>query len=118
MRSVNRLPIEEYHCSDCEEQFHASDVENTWKCPLCNELIQIFAEHTASGTAITLQRLKAEELELYDMIHLPGQLTKDSYRILRITPQGGQLSFALEGYGSYAFHPQDPVNQRTGAWYK
>ena len=114
--NVNRLPNEKYECHKCEKTYLSEDVQDTWKCPACGSLIHIYAEDPDTKTKIVLLRKFAREIGEGDMVHLPGGLTKESYRVLGINKKGNKLGIGLEGYGQYLVSPLEPINCRTGAW--
>ncbi|ORU94501.1 MAG: hypothetical protein A6F72_08840 [Cycloclasticus sp. symbiont of Poecilosclerida sp. N] len=116
MSSVNRLSSEKFKCHECEVDLSNDEVQHTWKCPTCKSLVHIYAEDIESKTKIVLLRKPASEIEDGDLVHLPGGLTKKSYRVLGVNKKGDKLGLGLEGYGQYLVSPEEPINCRTGAW--
>jgi ribosomal protein L37AE/L43A len=116
MSGVNRLSSERFECHECEKELSNEEVQNTWKCPVCKSLIHVYAEDFESKIKIVLLRKSASEIEVADLVHLPGGLMKESYRVLGINKRGNKLGLSLEGYGQYLVSPKEPINCRTGAW--
>ena len=117
MKNISRLPSESYQCPECEGVYENEDVQDTWCCPNCNDPIYVYAEDIETDTRIVLIRVAASKIEEGMMIHLPYQLTKESYQVLGVNLlDNGKLSIGLKGYGAYKVSPADPVNCRMGAW--
>ncbi|WP_075173750.1 hypothetical protein [Neptunomonas phycophila] len=114
MSGVNRLEVEKYSCPDCEVDLNDEDVRNSWRCPKCNDFVHIWAHDPGTNTKITLVRKRADEVEEGDMVHLPGQLTKDCYWVLGISKVKSQIGIGLKGYGQYKLAADEPVNCRIG----
>jgi ribosomal protein L37AE/L43A len=116
LSGVNRLPEERFECHDCEREFTDDEVRDTWKCPLCEAYIHIYAEDAETHTKIVLVRKAAQEIQVDDLVHLPGMLTKKPYLVLGVNQLRGQLGIGLKEYGQYKVSPDAPVNCRVGAW--
>lgn len=117
MSGVNSLLKERYTCLRCEKAFTREEVRRTWKCPVCtDEYIHVYAEDEESGTRIVLTRKAASEVSIGDLVHLPGMLAKEAYRVLGINTRKDKIGLGLEGYGEVRFDPDGPVNCREGSW--
>jgi DNA-directed RNA polymerase subunit RPC12/RpoP len=115
MSGINRLPVELYRCSHCSKEYDANMVEDTWRCPKCNNFIVIYAEDTSSNTRIVLLRKRADELKTGDLIHLPGRLTKETNEVLAVQKNDhGKLEINLKNYRKYEREMGDPINCREG----
>lgn len=114
MSKVNRLPVEKYSCSSCDIELNDDEVRNSWRCPECKDFVRIWAYDPVTDTKITLIRKRADEVEKYDCIHLPGELTGDCYLVLGTSKLREKIGIGLKGYGQYKLLPDQPVNCRTG----
>ena len=115
LSSAIRWDTERYECHQCDKCFDSEEIEDTWKCPVCKSLIHIYAEDKASNTKAVLLRMPAKEVEVGNLVILPGG-RETTYQILGINPRGAKLGFGLKGYGELMFSPEAPVTCRTGAW--
>jgi DNA-directed RNA polymerase subunit RPC12/RpoP len=116
MRGISRLARESFWCSKCKAERTDEDVHDNWRCPECNELIQVRAYSNDGAERIALVRKRASELREGDQFLFPGQLDGTSYRVLGISPVKNGLGVGLEGYGRHIVAPEEPVNCRTGRW--
>jgi DNA-directed RNA polymerase subunit RPC12/RpoP len=116
MGGVNRLRNERFKCEKCDKAFRDDEVRNSWRCPICGEYILIYAEDEETNTNIVLIRKPASEVEVRDLIYLPGSLTKEPYQVVSVNDLGAKLGIGLKGYGRYKVTPDDTVNCRYGAW--
>lgn len=117
MGGVNRLPVEKYSCVDCEKDYNDEEVRNTWRCPVCNEYIYVYAEgYNDPNNHITIIRKRASEINKGDLVLLPGQLDGESYMVLGITPVKDKLGIGLKGYTQLKVNPEEPINCRVGSW--
>lgn len=114
MSGVNRLPVEKYTCPECDAEFTNDEVRHSWRCPICNGFVQIWAHDPETGVKITLIRKRGDEIENGDMVHLPGQLTKDCHWVLGTSKLKDMIGIGLKGYGQYKVLPDEPINCRIG----
>ncbi|MEO9524815.1 MULTISPECIES: hypothetical protein [Marinobacter] len=114
MSGVNRLPVEKYSCPICETDLDDDQVRHTWRCPKCNDYVHVWAHDPDTDTKITLIRKRGDEIEEGDLIHLPGQLTKDCYWVLGTSQVKDKVGIGLKGYGQFKVLPDEPVNCRIG----
>lgn len=115
LRGTNRLPNERLQCLDCDATL-SDEVRETYRCPECGEYVHIYAEDAETGTKVVLLRKRSTEVRVGDLVHLPGQLTKDCYSVLAVNDRGDKVGLALKGYGEYKVSKEDGVNIRTGSW--
>jgi len=114
MSGVNRLPVEKYSCPNCETGLDDDQVCHSWRCPECNDYVHVWAHDPDTDTKITLIRKRGDEIEEGDLIHLPGQLTKDCYLVLGTSQVKDKVGIGLKGYGQFKVLPDVPVNCRIG----
>lgn len=114
MRGINRLAVEKFWCSTCETDRNVADVEVTWRCPECDDLIEVRAVSSDGNEQIVIVRKRASELEQGDLFLMPGQLDGDFYRVLGVSRLKEKLGIGLTGYGQLKIDPDDPVNCRIG----
>ena len=79
-------------------------------------MIHIYAEDTDSNTRAVLLRMPANEVDIGNLVNLPGGVRDESYSLLGINRRGDKLGFGLKGFGEFKFHPNEPVTCRTGGW--
>ncbi len=117
MSRVNRAHSERYECHACDKTFKSEEVEDTWECPDCDELIIIYGKDSDGENRITLQRKKGEDITRMDQVHRPGELSGNSYQVLGVTKlSNGNLRLGLRGFGAYDVEPDEAVNCRFGSW--
>lgn len=116
MRGINRLAMEKYWCHDCDQERSLDDVASEWKCPECGERIHVRAISSDGNERIVLVRMRASELQVDDLLLMPGQLDGDFYRVIGISEVKNKLGIGLRNWGRYVVDKDEPVNCRNGTW--
>lgn len=114
MSGVNRLPIEQYSCPNCETDLNDAQVRHSWRCQKCNEYVHVWAHDPDTDTKITLIRKRGDEIEEGDLVHLPGQLTKDCHWVIGTSKVKDKIGIGLKGYGQFKVLADEAVNCRIG----
>ena len=116
MSFVNRFYKEKYICIECEKSFKSEQVEDTWRCPICNNYIHIYAETEDGECRITLIRKKAKEVVEGDMYVFHGHQSEGGSHVFKVTIKNGTAHISIKGYGTKTDDAESPVNLQTGSW--
>ncbi|AWH29589.1 hypothetical protein C1931_12075 [Stenotrophomonas sp. YAU14A_MKIMI4_1] len=65
---------------------------------------------------IVIERMLASELQVDDLLLMPGQLDGKSYLVVGVSEFNNQLSLGLRNWGRYVVDKEEPVNCRIGTW--
>jgi DNA-directed RNA polymerase subunit RPC12/RpoP len=112
---LNQYPhvSEEYYCQTCDSKLKQIDIRNNWKCPTCDNLVEIRVKTNKLDNSCF--RVKVKDLEEGDMVLLNRE---DEFRtILNLKKEGTLIRVALERYTVIPLEQDSLIIKLHGGWY-
>lgn len=104
----------QYRCSHCNQKFSEDELVD-WKCPKCNDYIQIAAPDLLENGHVLIRK-KAADLQIGENVYLTGL---GAYKILNINEARGQkLRIALKKYRSLTSDEDEYFNVINGGYFE
>jgi hypothetical protein len=102
---------EKYYCEECDNYNILSEVIETWRCPRCENLINI--KVYVDGIFQSCQRVGPAELKIGDYITLENE---QIHEILNILNEDSQFKISLRDHPSLLVNEQDCITKINEAW--
>jgi len=103
---------EKYYCPKCEIFKSFFEVNITWRCPDCNNNIQIKLK--IDGFFHSCYRITPEQLKVGEIVTLENEFI---HQVLAITRNGNQYRLALKEYTTINYNSDEIITRIDGGWY-
>jgi DNA-directed RNA polymerase subunit RPC12/RpoP len=102
---------EKYYCADCERYFSFLEVQQKWRCPICDHIVNI--KVSINNYFHNCQRISPKELKIEEMVTMENE---HIHQILNISKDQNDYRIALKEFRTITLRNTDYITRIDGRW--